>query len=250
MATQTIDLMIEGGKASGGPPLGPALGPLQIPVNQVVSKINEKTQAMAGMSVPVKVIVDIDKKTFEITVGMPPTSALLRKEAKVEKGSGSPKLDKIADLRIEQIIKIALTKDQALFGRSLKEQVKQVIGTCNSMGLLVEGVSGEQAIKLVDQGKFDAKIQAKKTELTAEELHELELEKKRLEDEKKKRLEDEKKKAQLLMDTELKGKTAEEARRRLEKEGISSSILDEMFGVKAAKQAPGAAPQAAAATKK
>ena len=65
MAKETINLLVKGGAASGSPPLGPALGPMGIPIDKVVGAINEKTAAMKGMDVPVKVIVDTEAKTFE-----------------------------------------------------------------------------------------------------------------------------------------------------------------------------------------
>ena len=106
MAKETIDQLVEGGKATAAPPLGPALGPMGVNIGEVVAEINKKTAEFKGMQVPVKIIVDTETKEFNITVGTPPASALIKKEAKIEKGSGNPKADKIADLLIEQIIKI------------------------------------------------------------------------------------------------------------------------------------------------
>src|SRR3990167_5702036 len=111
MATETVDALVEGGKASAAPPLGPALGPLGVNIGQVIAKINEKTKSFSGMQVPVKVRVDKQTKTFDIEVGTPPASSLIKKEAKIEKGSGNPLADKVADLRIENIIKIAKMKE-------------------------------------------------------------------------------------------------------------------------------------------
>jgi large subunit ribosomal protein L11 len=71
-------------------------------VVQVVAKINEKTKAYEGMKVPVKVLIDPKTKTFEIKVGTPPTSALLVKEIKAEKGSGAPNTQKVGNITIEQ----------------------------------------------------------------------------------------------------------------------------------------------------
>ena len=167
MPKETVEVMVEGGKATAAPPLGPALGPMGINIGQVVAKINEKTKAFAGMKVPVKVIIDKDTKAFDITVGTPPTSQLLKKEAGIEKGSGNPKEDKVADVLIEQIIKIAKMKESNLLGKTLKQKVKEIIGTCNSMGILVEGKLPIEATKEVNEGKYDAEIKAEKTELTA-----------------------------------------------------------------------------------
>ena len=80
MASQTVEALVEGGKASAAPPLGPALGPLGVNIGQVISAINQKTDSFKGMQVPIKVIVDTSTKKFEITVGTPPAAALIKKE--------------------------------------------------------------------------------------------------------------------------------------------------------------------------
>lgn len=183
MAKESVDVLISGGKATAAPPLGPALGPLGVNIGQVVAAINEKTKSFAGMQVPVKVTVDKETKTFEISVGTPPASGLIKKEAGVQKGSGNPKTDMIADLKIEQIIKISKMKEDSLLGKDAIQRVKEIIGTCNSMGILVEGKRAKETIKDVDAGLFDQKILAGKTELSAEELKALEEEKKHLQEE-------------------------------------------------------------------
>ena len=75
----TVEVLVEGGKATPGQPLGPALGPLGVNIPQIVGAINEKTKAFDGMKVPVKIIIDKDKN-FEIKVGTPPTSSLVTKQ--------------------------------------------------------------------------------------------------------------------------------------------------------------------------
>ena len=135
MPKEKVKAMVQGGKATAAPPLGPALGPLGVNIGQVIAKINEKTKDFAGMQVPIEVIVDSSTKQFEIEVGTPPTSALLLKEAGIEKGSGNPLTDKVADVLIEQVIKISKMKQDALLGKDTKARVKEIIGTCNSMGI-------------------------------------------------------------------------------------------------------------------
>ncbi len=103
----TVEALVEGGKASGGPPIGPALGPTGVNIFQVVQKINEVTQPFAGLKVPVKIIVDQETKEFEVEVGTPPTSALILKEIGQAKGSGEPNTKIIGNLTIEQIKSIA-----------------------------------------------------------------------------------------------------------------------------------------------
>ena len=83
--TKTINAIVEGGKATPGPPLGPALGPLGINAAQVVAEINKQTASFSGMKVPVAVNVDPKAKTFTVSVGSPPTAELLKKEAGIQK---------------------------------------------------------------------------------------------------------------------------------------------------------------------
>src|SRR4030042_694131 len=97
---EKLDVLVDGGKATPGPPLGPPLGPMGVNVIQVVNAINEKTKAFMGMKVPVTLLVDSKTKEFEIKVGTPPVSALILKELKIEKGSGSPKTTKGANAGI------------------------------------------------------------------------------------------------------------------------------------------------------
>ena len=77
---EVVEVLVPGGKATAGPPLGPSLGPLGINVKAVVDEINKKTATFNGMQVPVRIEVDA-KKAFTVTVGIPPTTALIKKEA-------------------------------------------------------------------------------------------------------------------------------------------------------------------------
>jgi large subunit ribosomal protein L11 len=154
---ETVDCLVDGGKATGGPPLGPALGPLGVNINEVVKAINEKTKSFAGMKVPVKVIIDPGKKTFEITVGTPPTSALITKELKLEKG-GKVHLETVGNLTMAQAIKIAKMKQDTLSGKTLKDQVMEVIGTCQSMAVTVEGKNPKDLQIEIKEGKYDDKF--------------------------------------------------------------------------------------------
>lgn len=228
MSKESIDALIEGGKATAAPPLGPALGPLGVNIGQVIAKINEKTASFKGMQVPVKVIVDSDTKEFEIEIGTPPASALIKKEAGVKKGAGNPKLDKVADLKIEQVIKISKMKEDALLGKTTKEKVKEIVGTCNSMGILVEGVPGVEAIKLINEGKFDKEIASGKTELTAEEMKELEEEKKKLAEEMEKRKVEFTSKANEILG-QMSGKPRGQIKAKMVEAGIPTAIFEPLL---------------------
>lgn len=224
MAKESVDVMIEGGKATAAPPLGPALGPLKVNIGAVVAEINNKTKEMAGMQVPVKVTVDTETKAFSISIGTPPASALIKKEAGVEKGSGSPKADKVADLKMEQIIKIAKMKWDSLLGYDYKTKSRSIIGTCQSMGILVEGKDAQAVLKEIDEGKYDAKFKAGKTELSAAELKALEEEKKHLQQELEARKADLDKKAAAIM-KEMEGKEKSMIKKKLEEAGIPEAMI-------------------------
>lgn len=180
MTIQTVETLIEGGKATAAPPLGPALGPLGVNIGDIVAAINKKTESFKGMQVPVMVDVDDKTKEFSIRVGTPPASALIKKEAGVKKGSGRPQEEFVADLVIEQIIKIAKMKEDALLGKEMKEKVKEIVGTCNSMGIKVEGIKASKAMKQIAEGKFDKQILSGKTELSNEEKASLDEERKHM----------------------------------------------------------------------
>jgi large subunit ribosomal protein L11 len=134
-----VSILVEGGKAAAGATLGAALGPLGVNVGQVVQRINEETKQFAGMRVPVIVKVDPATRNFTLAVGRPPVAALLLKEAGKEKGSGKSKSEVIGDVSLEAVQQIAEAKSSDLFGASLDKQMNQVIGTCVSMGITVDG---------------------------------------------------------------------------------------------------------------
>jgi large subunit ribosomal protein L11 len=154
----TIEVLVEGGRATPGQPLGPALGPLGVNIPKVVAEINNKTRAFDGMKVPVKIIIDSKTKNFEVKVGTPPTSSLISKELGVEKGSGSPKAVKVGNLTIAQAIKIAQMKGDSLMGKDLKMKVLEVVGTCTSMGVTIEGFEPKVARTEILAGKFDQQL--------------------------------------------------------------------------------------------
>jgi len=150
-----VDLLVNGGQANAGPPLGPALGPLGVNTMAVVTKINELTKDYAGMKVPVKVAVDVEDKTFEVTVGTPTASALIVSELKIEKGSGTPNTEKVGDLTMEQVVRIAKVKRPQLLASTLKGATKELLGTCVSMGVTVEGKDPREIQTEIDEGNYE-----------------------------------------------------------------------------------------------
>ena len=155
---KSISGVVSGGEASAGPPLGPALGPMGINVLQVVNTINEKTKGFHGMKVPVKVDVDPDTKKFNVEVGVPPTTALIAKEANISKGSGTAGKDFVGNISMEAIVKIAKMKIDISYATSLKSNVKEIIGSCVSSGIKVENKPAREIYPDLIAGKFDHTI--------------------------------------------------------------------------------------------
>ena len=253
MPKEKVEVLVEGGKATAAPPLGPALGPMGVNIGQVVGDINKKTSSFAGMQVPVKIFIDKETKQYEIIIGTPPASGLIKKEANLEKGSGKAKHEMVADILIEQVIKIAKMKETATLGKSLKEKVKEVVGTCQSMGILVEGKPAKETMRDIEAGLFDEEIRLQKTELTAEELAKLEEEKKRLAEELAKRKAEFEKVAKEII-ASMVGKPRGEIKAKLTLAGIPDDMIKELLPVEGvaapgaeAKPAAGAAPVAGAA---
>jgi len=151
---KVVEILVNGGQANAGPPLGPALGPLGVNIVAIVTKINELTKDYSGMRVPVKVSVNTEDKTFEVTVGTPTASALLVAELKVEKGSGTPNTVKVGDLSMEQIVRIAKIKTPELLAKNLKDAAKEILGTCVSVGVTAEGKDPREVQKEIDAGSY------------------------------------------------------------------------------------------------
>lgn len=154
---RVVEVLVPGGKATPGPPLGPTLGPLGINVKAVIEKINEETKAFNGMQVPVKVIID-NNRQFTIQVGTPPTSSLIKKEIGIELGSGTPSEKFVGNLTIKQAMAVAKMKRNNSLSKTLKNGVKEVIGTCSTMGVTVEGMKAKEAIVAINSGKFDSEF--------------------------------------------------------------------------------------------
>lgn len=152
---KVVELLVNGGQATAGPPLGPALGPLGLNVMAVVNRINELTRDYSGMKVPVKVAVDVETKDFEVTVGTPTTSALIVSELKIEKGSGTPSAQKVGNLTMEQALRISRIKRQELLAKTLKAAVKEILGSCVSLGVTIDGRDPREVQRDIDEGKYD-----------------------------------------------------------------------------------------------
>jgi large subunit ribosomal protein L11 len=152
---KVVELLVSGGQANAGPPLGPALGPLGVNILAIANKINELTKDYAGMKVPVKISVNTEDKTFDVSVGTPTASALIVAELKVEKGSGTPNTVKVGNLSMEQMVRIAKIKRAELLAPTLKKATKEMLGTCISLGVTVEGKDPREVQKDIDAGNYE-----------------------------------------------------------------------------------------------
>src|SRR6056297_2499505 len=150
----TIEALVPGGQANPGPPLGPELGPTPVDVQDVVSQINDETAAFDGMEVPVTVEYD-DDGSFTIEVGVPPTAELIKDEAGFETGSGEPQENFVADLSVDQVKKIAEQKHPDLLSYDLKNAAKEIVGTCTSLGVTIEGENPREFKEKIDAGEYD-----------------------------------------------------------------------------------------------
>ena len=168
-----IKLMVEGGNMKPGPAVSQLLGPLGINIGKVMSDVNSATSGFKGMNVPVEIDVNAKTKSFTVQVFSPGVSELLKKELSLEKGSGSAKKTKVANIAIEQIIGIAKMKMPNLLAKDLKAAVKLVVGTCQALGILVESKEAKDVEKDIDSGIYDSQIKSEKTELSEDKKKEL-----------------------------------------------------------------------------
>ena len=168
-----IKLLVDGGAMKPGPALSQKLGPAGIPINKVIEEVNKATESFKGMKVPVELEVDLGTKEFEVQVFSPPVSELLKKEAGVDKGSGVQAKMNVGNLSIEQIISVAKAKMGNLLCNNLKTAVKTVVGSCTSLGILVENMPAPEFGHLIDEGKYDKEIEGEITETPEEKKKEL-----------------------------------------------------------------------------
>ncbi|MGD0510358.1 MAG: 50S ribosomal protein L11 [Candidatus Micrarchaeaceae archaeon] len=153
MSELTIAGLVEGGKATSGPPFGPALGPLGVNINAIIAEINDKTKQYSGIKIPVKVYVDGSTKAYRVEVGAPPTSALIIKEIGIPAGAKA-KGEIVGNITMEQVKTIAKSKEAKLYGNTVGQRVNQVLGTCKSMGVTCEGEDPRVTIKKINAGEL------------------------------------------------------------------------------------------------
>jgi large subunit ribosomal protein L11 len=136
--TGYVKLQIPAGQANPAPPVGPALGQKGVNIMEFCKQFNARTQAQAGLIIPVVITVFSDK-SFTFVTKTPPASVLLAKAAKVEKGSAEPNRNKVGKVTAAQVREIAELKMPDLNAASLEAAMSMIAGTARSMGIVVEG---------------------------------------------------------------------------------------------------------------
>ena len=133
-----IKLQIPAGEAKADPPVGPALGQHGVNIGEFISRFNSETASQEkGITLPVVITVYPDRK-FDFIVRKPPAAVLIKKQAGIEKGSGTPHVDKVGKLTQAQVKEIAETKIEELNTNDINQAMKIIAGTARSMGVEVE----------------------------------------------------------------------------------------------------------------
>jgi len=159
MGKTICEALIEGGKASAGPPIAPVLGPTGANLYAIVQEINRLTADFKGLKIPVTIVVDTETKEFQVSIGLPMTSAMILREIGAEKGTGTAGKAVTGNISFEQVVTIARAKEKDLLDSSLLKRVKSVMGTCVSMGVTVDGKPARQVQREVNEGAYAEKIQ-------------------------------------------------------------------------------------------
>jgi len=135
--TGYIKLQLPAGAATPAPPVGPALGQHGVNIMDFCKQYNAKTQDQKGMVIPVVITVYADR-SFTFVTKTPPASALLKKAAGIEKGSGVPNREKVGKVTMDQCRDIAKTKLEDLNANDVEMGARIIAGTALSMGIVVE----------------------------------------------------------------------------------------------------------------
>lgn len=132
-----LKLQAPAGKATPAPPIGPALGQHGVDIQSFVTQFNDMTGDMAGDVIPVEVTIYEDR-SMSLKLKTPPAAELLKKAAKVDKGSGMPNTDNVGTVTRDQVKKIAERKMADLSARDINAAIKIIEGTARSMGITVK----------------------------------------------------------------------------------------------------------------
>jgi large subunit ribosomal protein L11 len=159
MVEKKFHFIISGGEATGGPPIGPAIGPLGVNIMAIVNKINDETSEYMGVKVPVEVTIDTDSKEFSLRVGMLSAYALITQSLGIDKGSDIPNSNFVGDVSFNQVIDIAKKKWNGLLAGTLRSAVREIVGSCQSIGVTIDGKSAKEVQGLIESGEYNDVLQ-------------------------------------------------------------------------------------------
>jgi len=168
-----IKLITEGGAMKPGPAVSQQLGPLRINIGKVISDVNSATSGFKGMNVPVELNIDSKTKNYIIKVFSPSMATLIKKELGLEKGSGAAGAYKVGNIAFERLVDIAKTKQPNLLAKDLKLSVKLAVGTCVSLGVLIDNKNAKDIEKDIDAGAYNKEISQEITKPSQEKLGKL-----------------------------------------------------------------------------
>lgn len=168
-----VKLIVDGGDMKPGPAVAQQIGPLGINLGKVISDVNAATGSFKGTKVPVEIDVDGKTKTYVIKVFSPSVAELIKKELGLEKGSGEPLKYKAGNIAFERIVSIAKTKMPDLLSKDLKSSIKLIVGSCVSLGILIDSKEAKDIEKEIDEGKYDKEIKGEITEVSADKKKQL-----------------------------------------------------------------------------
>jgi len=168
-----IKLIVDGGAMKPGPAVAQQLGPMGINIGKVIEDVNKETAGFKGVKVPVELDVDPKTKNYLIEVFSPPMAEMIKKELGLEKASGEAGKTWVGNIAFESLLGVAKSKMANLPTRELRGAVRLAVGSCVSLGVLIDSKEPKEIMLEISEGKYDEEINAEKTEVSPEKKKEL-----------------------------------------------------------------------------
>lgn len=156
-----------------GPAIAQRLGPLGINMSKVISEVNAASKDFKGMQVPIQLDINTKTKEFTVKVLSPSVSALIKKELGIELASGDRRKFKSGNLSIERVIAITKQKSSDMLANEFRGALMSVIGSCMSLGVLIESKDPKEVLEEIRSGKYDKEILSEKTDVDSEKEKEI-----------------------------------------------------------------------------
>ncbi|MEM0369109.1 MAG: 50S ribosomal protein L11 [Pyrobaculum sp.] len=154
MSKRVLSVPLQGGKVAPNPQFQDAVKQVGLDPDSVLRDVQEKLKKYGKYPIQ-KVEVEIFGRSYDIKIYLPPVGDLFLKLFGKDTGVHDPRNETLGNISFEQLVEIAILKKDELKSRSLKSAIKQLLSTCKSMGVRVDGKSPEEVIKEIDGGKYD-----------------------------------------------------------------------------------------------